>query len=358
MAAKKGSKRPSSVSPVRQWLDQGYSAFDEGELETALTLAEKVLKEEAENRDAWLLKAVSLDGVGQTEEAMAAFETLTTAHPDDAEAWVRMADACHHSLGDLDGALELLQTALQAAEPQDDEDDGDEEMAFEAHLRMVEVYLDLGEHEQALRHAEVARSMDRDSADAEVARGQVMFEMGNMEEAEKAAARGVDKDNRHGGAYFLRALVLERKGDAAGAVRAMERACTLEPESFVRSIQRTQDQVRAQLQDAVAKLPEKLRTFYSNMEIMVSDLPADQDLPSAGGVVSPGARLALEGPPLNGDTTPRPRPQALRVYRQNALRGCQDDDELREVLQQALVVEAAELLDLNEAELNELLAML
>jgi predicted Zn-dependent protease with MMP-like domain len=49
------------------------------------------------------------------------------------------------------------------------------------------------------------------------------------------------------------------------------------------------------------------------------------------------------------------KPDTVVIYRRNATRGCADDDEVLEILGQALFLEAAEFLDLDDDALNEMI---
>jgi tetratricopeptide (TPR) repeat protein len=330
-----GLEHTMATKKLDALLEKAFDAMEESDFEAALDLAEEALKEQAGQRDAWLLKATCLDALGDEDAAQHEYEALTEAFPDDAEVWVRVGDFCHFSAGDLDAAEDALKTALEIAE---EEGDGgpDEEMAFEAHLRLAQLYMDTGDLEDALTHAQDARGMDRDSADAEVAVGEVLFELGRFDDAGKSASKAVDKDNRHAGAYFLRGMVLERAGTSDAATKAYEKARTLDPETFTPSMQMTDDALLDAVAEAMGELPSEHQGFLKDIKLTVQALPSDEDVRVSH--VSPSAPLAFKGLPLDDDPGDA-KPRELLLFKSNMLRNRHDRDALMESLVPTLGME-------------------
>ena len=302
---------------VDDLVDQAFQALEEERLEAALDLAERALLDAPKQRDAWLIKATCLEALGEVERARREFEGLTEHHADDAEVWVRAAEFCHHVLGDLEAAEEALHTALEIA----DGEEGDEEMAVQANLLLAELYLDVGDLETAQEHAQTAKTLDRDNPDAEVMLGEVLFEMGEFEDAGKAASR---------------AMGAERRAVRGAAAMAFEMARSLEPVSFPEGLEMTDAELMETAKGAMADLPEEHKSFVSPLRLSVAALPPLEDI--KGGHVSPTAPLALKGEALDADGG-APRPTEMVIYRNNVLRHCVSRDDLGEGLAQAVAME-------------------
>ncbi|MEW5853187.1 MAG: tetratricopeptide repeat protein [Myxococcota bacterium] len=331
-------------------LDDAYQAFDDGNYEDALRLSEAALKKAPKDRDAALLHAACVDAMGDPEGALAEYEDLTRRYPHDAEVWVRMGDVCVAALNDPEMAYEALTQALEAATTEGHED---EEMLLEAHLRLVDVCLDLRELDEALRHAKAAKQMDKDNSDVELALGRAEFERGNMDEALKAAARAVDKDPQNAGAYFLRGLVLERQGNP-DAEKAFERSERLDPEFFSRGVTVTAEELRAVAQSALEELPSRVRDYMRKLQINVEDLPSDVDVRSSGGTLSPSALGAMRGTPLSEESDADPfthMPRDFTLYRLNLMRVCRSRKELQDEVAMTMVDEVGHFLHLTEDDL-------
>lgn len=340
-----------STPPLPE-LDAAYAAFDEGRYEDALTAADAVLDQDPDDRDAALLHAACVDALGDPEAALQEYEDLCDRFPDDAEIWLHMGELCHDGMDDADMALEAFENALEAATTEGQED---EEIAFEAHLRLVDVCLDLADMEEALEHARSAKTMDPESGDAELSYGRVLFEMGQFEEAQKAAARTVEKDSQNAGGYYLRGMVLERAGDQAGAKESFERAANLEPEVFPVGMEFNPAQLQDVARQAMEELPEKVRDYLKKLKITVEDLPSDADILAGGGQLSPSATAAMKGTPLTEEADVENPfdhlPTALVLYRRNLQRGCKDQEELKEELAVSMIDEVGAFLNLSEDEL-------
>lgn len=328
-------------------LDAAYAAFDEGRFEDALKSADAVLAKDPGHRDAALMHAACVDALGDAEAALQEYEDLCERFPDDAEIWLLAGELCQDGLDDPEMALEAFEKALDAATKEAHED---EEVALEAHLRLVDVYLDLGGLEESLEHAQAARALDRDSADAELAIGRVEFELARFEDAKKSAAKTIDKDPQHAGGYYLRGLVLERLGDAAGSRKAFRRAEELEPEVFPAGKEVAPDELRALAGKAMDELPPAVRAYLRKLDVVIEDLPSDADLAGNVGQLSPASAVAMKGTPLAEEAEGNPfehLPSALVLYRLNLCRACKTADELKEELAACLIDEVGSFLNLS-----------
>jgi tetratricopeptide (TPR) repeat protein len=292
------------------------------------------------------LKATCLDAVGAPSDALAEYEKLTESYPNDAEVWVHMADLCHGALDDPEMAADALTTALEIAEG---DDAPDEEMAFEAHLRLVDAMLDLDAVEDAMQHAEAARKLDRESADAHAAVAHVHFECGRFGDAEKAAALAVDRDTKNASGWFIRGLILERKGDQEGARRAFERMRTADPEFFPPPVEMSPEGLLELAREVIPELAAPPRNYLADVKLSVVDLPADVDLRSSGGTLTPSAAAAMQGTPLEEERQDpfSHKPSGLILYRLNLLRNAADLDEIRDRVEMALLAEVADFLHLS-----------
>jgi hypothetical protein len=158
-------------------------------------------------------------------------------------------------------------------------------------------------------------------------------------------AAAMQADKKAAGAHYLAALLLERRGDIAGAADAMARAVRLDPENYKIGVVRTREQLATMFKEVQADLQEPVKALVAAAKFTVKELPEDKELLSAeDGETLAGARLRVVAQP----------PEVI-VYWRNLLRGLSDDDEVKATLWMAVLTEAADALDLSEEQMDAML---
>jgi len=181
---KKQRRRRAKAGAVGPLLQNAVDAFNQGDVETALTLSRKALKAAPGNVDALKIAGFSAFRMNRSDDAARYLSQRAKRTPDDVEAW-----------SDLGGAL-----------------------------------LSYGKYSDAeTAYREVLVRQPEDAA-ALSALGQVLRELDRSEEAEAVSQRAVEIDPNDAQAHNNLGLVLDSQGRYEEALEVYRKAVRLEPD--------------------------------------------------------------------------------------------------------------------------------
>jgi predicted Zn-dependent protease with MMP-like domain len=149
-------------------------------------------------------------------------------------------------------------------------------------------------------------------------------------------------------------LVAERRGEDDEARRRFARARKLAPDEFPRPIALSPAAFDEAVEDALARLPEQVRRYLSNVAITVEDLPSDDDLLAADPPLSPSILGIFRGPPYGRHDAVDPwthLPSSIALFQRNLERFARSRADLIEEIGITLVHEVGHFLGLDEEEL-------
>jgi predicted Zn-dependent protease with MMP-like domain len=161
---------------------------------------------------------------------------------------------------------------------------------------------------------------------------------------------------REAWAHHTLGLIDERFGDFKEAERRFVRARRLSPDEFPIPVQLSAEAFDRALEDALAALPDSVRSYLSNVAITVEDLPSSDDLLASDPPLSPSILGVFRGSPLGHKASMDPWshfPSSIVVYQRNLERYARDRTELIEQIEMTLIHEVGHFLGLDEAELRE-----
>lgn len=248
--------------------------------------------------------------------------------------------------GDPETALQLCRKALAAAP----EDATVRYLGAEA-LRDMNL---LQRAEQWYRHA-----LDLDARFSSAASGlaSVLFDQLDMLGAAGAAAYAIRADDGNPEAYYVRAMVRERRGDFEGAQRDYRRAMQLDPEQFPLPIPLDDSTVDAALQEVFALLPPALQQHLDQIAFVLEEVPSLEICGDFDPPAPPGEILGLfSGPGFadeRGTTTWNALPPSILLFRRNLQRIAWDREHLISELRVTLFHEIGHFLGLDEDDLDE-----
>jgi predicted Zn-dependent protease with MMP-like domain len=212
----------------------------------------------------------------------------------------------------------------------------------------------LGRPDEALpRLAEAAEELP-DSVDVLLEQGIALHELCRFDEARDVLLRAEELDPDDPWAQHHLGLVAERRGQADEARRRFARARRLAPDDFPKPVSLTAAEFDQAVEDALAKLPEKVRRFLSNVAITVEDIPSDHDLLAADPPLSPSILGLFRGPAHGRGDGLDPvthLPSAIVLFQRNLERFATSREELIEEIGVTLVHEVGHFLGLDEEEL-------
>ena len=346
---------PASDERLEALLDRIDDALQEDQPEQALALAEEALARAPRSVDALHYRAAALTCLGRPDDAYEAYRAALKAAPDDLEVLRGAIDLLVVELGqekeDLEDALELAQRALKLARRQ-----GEEALLGELLLLSGMALGKLGHARRALELLDEAAALAPGDPEIGLEQGIALFQLLRLSEAEQALQAVVEREPREAWAHHYLGLVAERRGDPDAARRHFREARRRSPEDFPAPVELAAQDFDRAVQDALERLPERVRHYLTNLTIDVEQLPSDEDLTGGDPPLAPDIVGLFAGPALTDRKTDDPWshfPSAITLYQKNLQRSCRSREELIEQIGITLVHEVGHFLGLSEDDLYE-----
>lgn len=215
-----------------------------------------------------------------------------------------------------------------------------------------------------MRHAEVAipylrqaLDLDPDYPDARFCLASAQFATGHFSAARHELGRILARDENMADAHYSLGLCLERQSLYEEADRSILRACKQAPERFQAPIRMTREEFDGVVRQSIARLPAYFRTYLENVDVLVSDLPAEDLIFASDPVLDPELLGLFQGTPLVErslmDTVPG-EPDRIHLFQRNIERFCKDRPRLVEEIRVTLLHEVGHAMGLDDEGLARL----
>ena len=347
-------RQPSA--PPSALAEAANAALDADQSQRALDCAEEALRLAPRLVPALSARAEALARLGQLEPARLAFARALAVDPDDAAVLLDAADFHVRRLGESRDALETgLEYALRGARIASRPPRRDRDLAARLELAAGMAENDLGRSQLALPHLDRAvQALPREAA-AVYERGVALFELCRFEEARKAFERTLALSPDDPWALHQLGLLAERRGDARKAEDLLARARGIAPKDFQPDLPVDARAFQAEVDAAVAALPEAERKALRLAPVEVQDLPDTDDLVATEPPLSPTILGLYRGPAEDEPCTEAdgPKCRSIVVYRKNLLRFARDRRELTEQIRVTLLHELGHLHGEDDDELRD-----
>ncbi len=275
------------------------------------------------------VRAEALAALGRLDDARLAFTRALAVDPFDPDALLGAAELHVRRLGPARDALEAgLEYALRGARAATARKD--RRLAARLVLVAGMAENDLGRSHLALSHVDRAAAVLGDDPDVHYERGAALYELCRFDEAQRAFERALALAPDDAWAIHQLGLLAERRGDPARADALLARARKLAPDDFRADLSVDEATFRAEVQRAIAALPEVERRALEAVPVDVQDLPAADDLLAVEPPLSPSILGLFRGPSDDEPCTASdgPRCRTIVFYRKNLLRFARDRGEL------------------------------
>ncbi len=349
------------MSRLGELVDEAHEALYDGRVDDAKRLLNEARRVDGRAIDVRLLEVDVLAADDLLDEAVSAAEEAREDHPTSMIISFRLVTLLLDGFDDVVGArppLEELGRRLQKGEQPDTGGEDKEEKAEAAADFAVEVYLTLSDvraadHDPrgALAAADFAVKLAPDDAMARVARAAALFDLCRVDEAEKIVAQAVDRDPRNADAWWLRGRIHTIRRDHDKADKAFDRAIALDGDRFQLPFRIDEDHFAKVIEEAMAELPEAVRTAMKNVDVIVEDLPDLAVLQKSDPPLSPSAVGLFDPEPLAPNAGPG-QPVRIFLYRKNLEVTCASEDEMVDEIGVTLLHEIGHHLGLDEEDLD------
>lgn len=185
----------------------------------------------------------------------------------------------------------------------------------------------------------------------------VYFDMLRHDEAQTCVTRAIRENPANPEAYYVRALLRERRGDMHGADRDYLRAARLSPDAYPSPTRLDDATVESVVEQALRDLHPSIRSYLEQVAILLEEVP---DLELCAQYHPPAAPAELlgfySGVPLSERSTENPwsnLPSAIVLFRRNLERLAWDEQQLIDELRITVFHEVGHFLGLDEDDLAE-----
>ncbi|HTM25406.1 MAG TPA: sulfatase-like hydrolase/transferase [Vicinamibacterales bacterium] len=195
-------------------------ARDENQIAAAMSMLDKVLKEDPKVIDAWFTLGNMSARLGRDEQAVAYFKRALALKADDEEAVVNLAHA-YRKLGRDDDALVGFRRFLEL-----------DPKSAQVHYEIAQILIDRSEFAGATAELQRALALEPKMAAARNALGVVALNQGDLSGAEGEIRRALELKPDVRLAHFNLALLAEKRGDLAAAQAEYGKELELHPSNY------------------------------------------------------------------------------------------------------------------------------
>lgn len=336
-------------------LDQADDAFERGQPERALALAEQALALDPHSTEGLHFRAAALASLGRVDDAHEAFRLALRSAPEDLEILRGAIDLLVHDLGEereaLEDALELAERGIAAARRLDDA-----EHELELLLLGGTALNKLGDARRALEALDRAAALAPGDPDVGLERGIALFDLCRFGDALRQLERVLESQPTQAWAHHYLGLIAERAGSGPLSRKHFQLARKHAPEDFPAPVELSQESFDRAIKDALDHLPMRVKQYLTNVSIVAQELPREEDLRASDPPLPPVVLGLFAGPALPERSTGDPwshYPSQITLYQKNLQRFARSREELIEQIGITLMHEVGHFLGLSEDDLYQ-----
>jgi predicted Zn-dependent protease with MMP-like domain/predicted Zn-dependent protease len=340
---------------MSEWLEEALEAFDAGELGRARQLAHARLAQQPKDPRALQLLASTYAEEGELDQAESAFERGLEQAPDDPELLLGAADFYIRDLGEERACAErgvaLAERTRKRAKKMKDQS-----LWVDALLLEGIGLNQLGECEAALTRLDEALAFAPEFHEARLERALALFELCRFDACEAALLELVAMAPDEPWVHHYLGLLHERRGRSAEAQRCFGTARKLAPEDFFSPTVLDEEAFDLAVEDAIERLPERVKAYLGNTTVAVEPFPSDEDLLSGSPPLSPCILGVFRGVPVGERSVTSSHdhfPASIVLYQRNLERFARTREELVEQIGITVMHEVGHLIGLDEDDLWE-----
>lgn len=330
---------------LEQKLDEAWGLLEAGDVAAARRVAEKLATAHDRPPETLLLLAACARDEGDNGRALGLLAEATEADPEWATPHLWAAE-----LLAVDGErlTDALEHAALAAECSEDEDEYLEALALKAGLE-----LDLGKIAAARRTLGDVPPVETAPLEGPIALelAHLFLAVGDVDETRRRFQALVDADAAHADAWHGLGLAAAEQGDEQGRREAWVKVLEIDARTPLPAERLSEQEMQEVADAAFDELPEKARRLIQNVPILITDLPAREDVAKG---LDPRLLGLFEGTSYPESSTLGAAPQLTRIllFRKNLERVAQDADELRDEIRTTLLHETGHFFGMDEEDLE------
>ena len=337
----------------RYWdcLNQAMEASHGGRSDEALAWLDEALRAHPQGAEAHNGRGEILWDAGSVDEALYEFERALQADPKFVTSYLNRIELLVEDLGEFERAVKLCDELLRGDPALPRLDKGIE---GEVHYLKAKAIFYLEDLAGALFMTRRAQKTAGEVGIYRAFEGQILFELGLFEEAQRVLEYAQALDPEAGHAVYHLALVLERLGREEEAQSAFERAHALCDEQYPLPLRVDDALFRQAVAEALDNLPRSIREFTAEVPVLVEDFPSRELLERER--LSPQILGLYLGVPRTDPDLGAQHADLTRIllFKGNLAKACRDAGDLVEQIQVTVRHEIGHHLGLSEDDMERL----
>ncbi len=303
-------------------LDRGWDLVSRGDLAGALRSAEKSLELDAESPEAHNLMGYIRGAEGNVEDALQHYRHAIEIDETFVEAMLNAAEVLIHPVQDYDGAIDMVEEALDYCQTPDE--------IADALLLKVDALMHMGGSEKAAPAVGGLPEGPFENPHVEFLVGRAKFEVGDLDGAQSRIVSSLLRDGANSEAHYYMGLIWEARGDASRALEEFLRSRSLDLQVSGPPWSIPPDQFEKRVREAIARLPEDKSKMLEGALVAVGDVPGVEVIVDG---VDPRSPILLEDVRVEEGQT---RVSRMFVYQRNLERMAGSFFELEEEIFRSL----------------------
>jgi tetratricopeptide (TPR) repeat protein len=336
-------------------LDESSARLEALDFAVATACANVAVDLEPSSIEAHHLRASGLAALGNFADAQVAYAMALALDPDDPET---LSAAAHFFINILppksrESTLVGLEHARRGSLRAEARRRKDTHLRARLALLEAQALNDLARADEAIERVSDAIRLEPELVEARYERGVSLFNLCRFEEAGAAfkAVLGLAPDDPY--AHYHLGLIYERDRRLADAKAHFQRAWSHPSGEFVPPPAISEKEFRAEVDAAIAELPEDTRSLLQGVSVDVVDLPDRADLVAVEPPFAPTILGLYRGLPRGIEDPSGVTPaRAVVLYRLNLARAVRTRDELDRQIRRTLLHEIGHVAGLDEDQLR------
>jgi predicted Zn-dependent protease with MMP-like domain len=337
-------------------LERGWGHLEDGDVESARRIGEKLLATDDGPAEGLLLLAACAREEGAPDRALGHLQQATAADPDWATPHLWIAEILSNAPDGSDRLKDALRHATAAVENAEEEEEYLDAVALKASLE-----IDLGKLDMARETLGTVPPVETTEVPTPIGLefAHLFLGVGDHNEARKRFEAITDDDPTSADAWYGLGLAAEAQGDEQGKRKAWLKTLALdgknaegedEDDDEAADGALSEDEVESVAEAALAELPPKARVLLENIPIIIADLPSRDDVATGLDPRLVGLFLGTPYPEVSavGGT---PQLTQILLFRNNLQRVTTDPDELRDEIRTTLLHETGHFFGMSEEDL-------
>lgn len=325
-------------------LERAFHALEEGEIEAAASILERVKRIDRKHPDVITLAAAVADASGEVEEAIAQYRALSEIRKDDPMPRICIARLELQGIGDPEAALETVEAAFDFIDEEAD---------------LVEAVYIKTEALLALDRAPAARETLAELSSSVIDDPELALDLAELAlsaEDSAAAIRWIEAAQKldeaiKPDALHLLGRVHEVGEDRAKMIAAWQEVRVLDAKAPPSDLTVTDDEVEQIALDTLAELPADIRTKLEGVPILIDTTPSEAQVADG---LDPRALGLFQGTPLPESGSAAPAVTNILLFKTNLERFAQDEEHLAEEIRITVLHETAHYFGLDEEDLENI----